>query len=195
MPNALVMIELLVQSEEAEETILDALRSNVWVRMCSLVPSLEQLHRYLCWLRDGLSLAEQLLGYESIPPRILFVSDPPMAGWGPHFFSLMCISGKVDAIIIGMARIACDASVEDECSLVAHEHAGIANRISAKANVVLMALEECFHCYQVRVLHRPLPASHDTTADKNDPLEIEWRAFRDMLICSGVIVCRSAHKA
>ena len=180
MPNALAMVELLVQSEKSEEIVLDALRSSVWVRMCGLMPSLEQLHRYLCWLRDGLRLAEQMLGSESIPPRILFVSDPPpMFGWGPHFFSLMCVSGEIDALIIGMARIAYDASVEDECSLVAHEHAGIANRIFAKANIMLMVLEECFHCYQVRVLHRPLSASYNTTADRNDPLEVEWRAFRE----------------
>lgn len=195
MPNALAMMELLTQDEKSEKYILDALRANVWVQMCNAIPSLEQLHRYLCWLRDGLRLAKEVLGPESIPPRILFVSDPPTVDWGPHFFSLMCVSGKVDAIIIGMARIACDAFVENEWSLVAHEHTGILNRISAKANVVLMTLEECFHCHQLRVLHRPLPMSHDTTADRDDPLEVEWRAFRNALIYYGVIVCRPARKA
>ncbi len=196
MLNALAMMELLVEDEKSESAILDVVRKNMWARMCNTIPSLEQLHRYFCWLRDGLRLAESLLGVESIPPRILFVSDtPPKTGWGPHFFSLMCVSGDVNSIIIGIPRIACDACVEDEYALVAHEHMGITNRIAAKTNVVLMVLEECFHCHQIRVLHRPLPLSHDTTADENDPLEVEWRAFRNVLIYRGVIVCRPPRKA
>ena len=193
--NALEVMDSLLVSERDQAEMLAVMRSNLGVVMTGCVITPERLKRYLGWVRDGLDFVRQMMGIRCIPPRILFCAKPPFAHWKYHFCVYLNRSDGASAIAIGLARVAIQAAFDDDDELVEHDHEGISGPLCARTRVMLEVIEECFHYYQFQYLKYPVSGKKDITGDRDHPVEIEWRAYRDKLIKDGFIVCRPAHDA
>ncbi len=192
MPNALTQVEALLADEATHVEVMAVMRSNLGVIIAGHMPTRTQFLEYLGWMRDGLRFTEQLLGSLCVVPGICFYDKPLCSGWGYDFcaYAHHHDGRHKDVIAIGLARAARQASVAHGHVLAEHEHDGISGKIFSRSGVMLEMMEECFHYYQIRIIGRPLPPNVDITAERNHPLEIEWRAYRDKIIADGWIVLR-----
>ncbi len=188
--NALTEILALIKDPAEQERILHAISLNVPVITLGTFPTPEQFARYLGWLKDGFFLAQDMLGKASIPAHLWFVPAPAFNRYEPGFVGY---SGAGDTLCLDYVRVASDACVRNEHASVCYEMGDFSRPIPVKSHVILIVMEECFHRYQERTLHRPLP-TEDTGRDH--PLEVEWRKWRDeKLVQTGRVICRPTHEA
>lgn len=190
--NALEVMDSLLASERDQSEMLAVMRSNLGVIMTGCVVTPERLTRYLGWVRDGLDFVQRMMGSRCIPPAIRFCAQAPFPNWGEEFCAYVHRSDGVDWIVIGLARVAKEAAFDRDDDFVEHHHQGISGPMYARTRVMLEVIEECFHYYQFRYLNYPLPPKRDITAERDHPVEVEWRAYRDKLIKDGFIVIRPA---
>lgn len=131
---------------------------------------MEQLLNYFQWFREGIALIRNLLGDEVIPSSIKFFEDPRavMRGLSPDFVGYVI---EWNTIAIGVASIVDDAWVSGPNDFIRPKYPGMPEFIFARANVMLVAMEECFHRYQKVVLKRP--HEQGTYALNDHPIEVE----------------------
>ncbi len=176
--NAIHIMQSLIASEDGQEYMARAIANELSCIVEGKPLSRVQLRRYLEWVRDGLLLAQNLLGERAVPPVIYFTERLLNENLGPGFVGYV---PELDAIVIHFVRIVNNAFVSGPDELVCHEHCGLDGMMSARMNVMLMMLEECFHYHDICVVGSPVPMSTRYTAH-DDPLEIKWRAYRDELV-------------
>ena len=188
--NALDLMNALLKIPESQRMITESISGNLEVISFGFLPRADQMKWFFSWVQRGLVLARTLWGEGALPKKILFSDqnlDFQMPGLG--FFAYAV---KLDAIVIGFRAVACCACVDNPDQLVAHYHPGIEGHINARSNTILIVLEECFHRFQVKMLGRVLPPPEVTFTERDDPLEIEWRAVRDDLLAKKVVELRPA---
>lgn len=188
--NALDIMDGLLKSPPDQEYVTQAICTNFEVISFGFLPRVDQMAQFFSWVQRGLVLARTLWGEEALPKGILFSDrnlDFAMPGLG--FFGYAV---EWDAIAIGYRAAACCAYVDHPDQLVAHYHPGIEGLIKARANTILIILEECFHRFQVKKLGRLLPAPEVTFTERDDPLEVEWRQVRDELLAKKIVEIRPA---
>ena len=149
-----------VEGSWSLETLYHGLRNDLFVREQGLTPTIQQFRWFFEWLRDGLVLAQHRFGPGSIPGSFCipeaslvtaFVAQGKIKSPGIFVSDL-----EKDLLIIDFLEIALDCSVESPDDQPVF-HKGINQWLSARWHVILATLEDCFHRYQFRILHRPLP--------------------------------------
>lgn|GEM_PF-2465453 len=188
--NALEVMDSLLASERDQAEMRAVMHSNLGVIMTGCTVTPERLTRYLGWVRDGLDCIQRMMGSRCIPPAIRFCAQPPFPDWGYDFCVYVHRSNGIDWIAIGLARVAKLGAFDSGDEMTEHHHQGIEGPMYARTRVMLEVMEECFHYYQFRYLRYPLPQEKDITADRDHPVEVEWRAYRDSLIKDGFIAIR-----
>lgn len=186
--NALEVMNALLASDADQVEILHGIEQDIPCITEGKPLSRSQLRAYFEWVREGLLLASDLLGEETLPPHIFFTAEwQAYEGLFPGFGGYSVV---LDAIGIHFVRIVLNAFVSGPDELVSHDHYGITNPLPARMNVMMMIFEECYHRYDIKILRCPVPDVPYT--ERNDPLEIRWRTYRDRLIAEGVFNCRPA---
>ena len=188
--NALDVMNGLLQSPHDQDLIASKISGNFEVMSVGLLPTKDQIRHSFFWIQGGLVLAERLWGIGAIPENIYFTVRPFVADApGIGFFGYAV---ELDAIAIGFRAAACCAYVDGPEQLVSHYHLGINGLITARSNLILIILEECFHRLQIKELGRSLPSPDVAFTERDDPLEVEWRQVRDELLNKKVIEIRPA---
>lgn len=155
---------------------------NIYARQYGWRPTMRQIVQYLEWMKCGFVYAESRLGKVAIASNFKLASQaPPQPGYGPLFAGYVI---EWDTVVICIARLAKDAQVNSWDTLVHHE--GIAEKIPAWLSPMLIAIEESFHRYQLKVLKRPIPEKSIAGLLSGHPLETEAKEFvenamRDLL--------------
>lgn len=188
--NALEEMAVFMGDSACHDRIAAAIAVNLDVVSAGLLPRRDQLCNAFAWIHEGLVLADRLWGVGAIPKQIFFmdlefVADEPglgYFGYAPAF----------DLVAIGLRALAYCAYVDGPDKLIRHYHPELDGLITARANLVLIVLEECFHRFQIKELGRPLPDPAARYTKRDDPLEIEWRKVRDELIAKKIVEIRPA---
>ena len=170
--NVLEFVEYLLNPINWNEFIQlqDHLLNNKFVKLARLRPTSQQLYEYFSWLKKGFLFASQRFGKECLPTKLTLYSAPVVKEVHPDFIAYI---PQLDELAIGILRVASDASVKS-----AHEwirDAGFDRELRACDRTMLIAIEECFHRYQIKVLGRPLPEKRFICSeeDPDEPLESE----------------------
>lgn len=189
--NALEVIDALLASDARQAEIAHAITQDIPCIMEGKSLSPGQLRAYFEWVREGLLLASDLLGEETLPPQIFFTAEwQAYEGLFPGFGGY---SVAFDAIVIHFVRVVLNAFVSGPDEMVNHDHCEIKGQLPARTNVMMMIMEECYHRYDTMILKCSLPDVPYT--ERDDPMEVRWRTYRNRLITEGVFSCRPTHYA
>ena len=183
MTNALEGIEAILNEERRFREIAESIVTDTSALAAGFLPSMGQIHTVFEWVRDGMLAALKEWGWSAIPANPVCIVTERHVPPGESGFWAYGV--EIDAIVLGTRAIACLASSADGTERpVSHFHPGLPKIIGAKANVVLMTMEECFHRRQCSEFGM-MPEKGSTTDE--DPMEIGWRNERGRLISEGKI--------
>lgn len=150
--------------------VRNQLADNKFVLLAGFKPTSQQLYDYLGWLKKGFLFAEQRFGKDCLPAKLIFFPAPIFAKTQPDFIGYI---PQLDTFAIGCLRVAYEACVESGDEWI--KDAGFEYELRARDRTMLIAIEECFHRYQIKVLKRPLPKKRIICSeeDPDEPLESE----------------------
>lgn len=147
--NVLDSVNKMLKLEEEFGKAYSVVRANKYVVGARLAPELYQFRWFLEWLREGLVYVQRRLGDQALPGSLSFSGKPLKPDQSPDFVGYI---PQYDQLAIGCLMVARFACVDSPNRLLKYEESD-AYITTARGGVIIMAVHECYHAYQHKVLH------------------------------------------